>query len=177
LSSVGELVEGKGFRELLEFYKKVRAGDVVLEDPSPPKDYISFLSRLDYSLWFWTSLSLALLALVSVVLNGFYGWVIYFRWVFGVLLVLFLPGYATIEALYPGEGELSSLERLALSIGLSLSLVPLIGLVLNYTPWGIRMNPVLASLTVYSIGLLLVAAYRKFEVARKSFGGRNFIGA
>jgi uncharacterized membrane protein len=37
-----------------------------------------------------------------------------------------------IEALYPRKEDLESLERLTLSIGLSLAVVPLIGLFLNY---------------------------------------------
>ena len=71
-----------------------------------------------------------------------------------------------IEALYPVESELSPLERVALSIGLSLALVPLVGLVLNYTPWGIRLTPILISLTILTVGLLAVASYRKYYVSR-----------
>lgn len=42
-------------------------------------------------------------------------------------MLLFMPGYALVESLYPrGGDELSPLERLALSIGLSLAVVPLI---------------------------------------------------
>jgi uncharacterized membrane protein len=40
-------------------------------------------------------------------------------------------------------------ERVALSLGLSLAVVPLIGLVLNYTPWGIRLTPILVSLALF----------------------------
>ena len=45
---------------------------------------------------------------------------------FNVRGMLFLPGYALIEALYP-KRELDELTRFALSIGLSLALVPLTG--------------------------------------------------
>ncbi|MCC6010753.1 MAG: DUF1616 domain-containing protein, partial [Fervidicoccaceae archaeon] len=84
---------------------------------------------------------------------------------FGSLFVLFLPGYALVEALYPDERELAPLERLALSIGLSLAVVPLIGLLLNYTPWGIRLEPVMASLAVFTLIMLMVASYRKQRLA------------
>jgi len=88
------------------------------------------------------------------------------RYVLGSILVLFVVGYSTVEALYPEERSLTSLERLALSIGLSLAVVPLVGLVLNYTPWGIRLEPVLVSLSLYTTLVALVAAYRKFKLLR-----------
>jgi len=87
--------------------------------------------------------------------------------VFGTIYVLFLPGYVLVEALYPEERELKPLERLALSIGLSLAVVPLIGLILNYTPWGIRLDPIIISLATYTLGLTLVATMRKFRVLRR----------
>ncbi|MGC8542529.1 MAG: DUF1616 domain-containing protein, partial [Vulcanisaeta sp.] len=76
----------------------------------------------------------------------------------------FMPGYALVEALYPRGDELGPLERLALSIGLSLAVVPLIGLLLNYTPWGIRFVPIVISTNTITIALLTVALVRKARV-------------
>ncbi|MEM4617514.1 MAG: DUF1616 domain-containing protein, partial [Ignisphaera sp.] len=89
------------------------------------------------------------------------------RYILGSISVLFLPGYVLIEALYPKEQDLSSLERLALSIGLSLAVVPLIGLLLNYTPWGIRLESVLISLTIFIAIMAIVASYRKYQILKK----------
>jgi uncharacterized membrane protein len=80
----------------------------------------------------------------------------------GSLIMLFLPGYALVEALYPKEEDLSPLERLAFSIGLSLALVPLVGLILNYTPWGIKLDPILISLTILTLTFLAFSTYRKY---------------
>ena len=71
------------------------------------------------------------------------------RIVLGLPFVLFFPGYALIAALYPRRSDLDGVERVALSLGLSLAVVPLIGLVLNYTPWGIRLTPILVSLALF----------------------------
>ncbi|MEM0366280.1 MAG: DUF1616 domain-containing protein, partial [Acidilobaceae archaeon] len=87
----------------------------------------------------------------------------YIRYVLGTIYTLFLPGYATIEALYPREEDLKPLEKLALSIGLSLAIVPLLGLILNYTPWGIRLEPVLATLALYITATTIIALYRKYN--------------
>ncbi|NOQ34054.1 MAG: DUF1616 domain-containing protein, partial [Methanosarcinales archaeon] len=61
------------------------------------------------------------------------------RVVLGLLLVLFLPGYSLIAALFPGKDDLDGIERIALSFGLSIAVVPLLGLGLNYTQYGIRL--------------------------------------
>jgi uncharacterized membrane protein len=147
---------------LLDLYREIKSGKLELIDPSPPQDFPGYLSRLDYSLWFWSTLTLVILTLATVYASDLAGWIRILRMFLGSIMVLFIPGYTLIEALYPAEVELSDLERLALSIGLSLAVVPLVGLVLNYTPWGIRLNPVLASLTLLSIALLIIAAYRKY---------------
>jgi uncharacterized membrane protein len=86
---------------------------------------------------------------------------IYIRYGLGALMILFMPGYALVETLYPRGDELGPLERLALSIGLSLAVVPLVGLILNYTPWGIRLVPILISTNALTIALLTTALVRK----------------
>jgi uncharacterized membrane protein len=60
------------------------------------------------------------------------------RIILGLPLVLFLPGYALIAALFPRKDDLDGIERIALSFGLSIAISPLLGLGLNYTPFGLR---------------------------------------
>jgi len=79
----------------------------------------------------------------------------------GLVMVLFLPGYALIAALFPRCDDLDGIERVALSFGLSIAVVPLIGLGLNYTPWGIRLTPVVLSLSFFTIALLTAAHLRR----------------
>ena len=49
----------------------------------------------------------------------------------GLAMVLFLPGYTQIAALFSRKDDLDGIERIALSFGLSIAVVPLIGLGLN----------------------------------------------
>ncbi len=79
----------------------------------------------------------------------------------GVLFVLFFPGYTLIAALFPRRDTLDSVERLALSVGLSIAIVPLVGLVLNYTPWGIRLEPIVLSLLGFILVMSAVALWRR----------------
>lgn len=83
------------------------------------------------------------------------------RIVLGLVFVLFSPGYTLIAALFPRKSDLGSIERVALSLGLSIAVVPLIGLALNYTPWGIRLYPILVSVLVFIVGMSAVAWYRR----------------
>ena len=114
------------------------------------------------------------------------------RVVFGLPFVLFLPGYAFIAALFPEAGEspidtepdgdsetetdesgwaagvrdrgIDGIERVALSFGLSIAIVPLIGLVLNFTPWGIRLTPIMIAVSGFTIVAAVIAAVRRWEL-------------
>jgi len=85
----------------------------------------------------------------------------FIRTILGIVLVLFIPGYSLIAALFPKWGDLDGIERAALSFGLSIAVTPLIGLALNYTPWGIRLDPILISLTIFTLAMCLIAFLRR----------------
>lgn len=156
----------------LETYKAAKLlyglkerGLVSIIDPRPPRSLLGyFLSS--HTIWFWLIVALIIVAILSIYILPARPPTIYLRYVVGSIFILYLPGASLIELLYPSGQELSQLERLALSIGLSLALVPLVGLVLNYTPWGIRLDPIVASLSALTITLASGAVARKYHLAR-----------
>jgi len=83
------------------------------------------------------------------------------RILLGVPFILFFPGYTLVCALFPKNPELDGTERFALSIGLSIAVVPLLGLVLNYTPFGIRLYPVFVSLFAFTFLMSIATMYRR----------------
>ena len=83
------------------------------------------------------------------------------RIAFAIPFVIFIPGYCLIAALYPRKDSLDNIERLALSFGTSIAVVPLIGLVLNYTPWGIRLVPILVGVTCFIVAMCGIAWFRR----------------
>ena len=87
-----------------------------------------------------------------------------FRTFFGLLLVIFLPGYSLTAMLFPKRYELNGIERVALSFILSLAVTPLLGLILNFTPFGIRLVPVLVILSAFTISVSLIAWFRRSEL-------------
>ncbi len=86
------------------------------------------------------------------------------RTVLGLPMVLFFPGYALIAALFPKKDDLDGIERIALSFGLSIAVVPLLGLGLNYTPWGIRLIPILVTLVIFTLIMCVITIYRRSEL-------------
>ena len=83
------------------------------------------------------------------------------RTILGIPMVLFVPGYVLVTALFPKKDDLDSIERIALSFGLSIAVVPLIGLGLNYTPFGIRLIPILVTLSIYIAIMTIASIYRR----------------
>ncbi|WP_265111031.1 DUF1616 domain-containing protein [Halosolutus halophilus] len=111
-----------------------------------------------------------------------------FRVPLGLAFVLFVPGYVFIAALFPEAGEsptadpeqprhesdatvltslrsgIDGIERVALAFGLSIAITPLIGLVLNFTPWGIRLSPIMVAMTVFTLVATAIAAHRRWQL-------------
>jgi uncharacterized membrane protein len=151
-------------------WRLVGRGEADVEDIPPStksvREYLRFWER-NLPLYLSLTVSLGTLLVVYALPDDFP--LVVFRWVLGSVFVLFIPGYVAVEALFPKGRELDGIERLALSVGLSLALVPLVGLLLNYTPWGIRLDPIMVSLTMLTIGLALVAFARRFRLSVERF--------
>ena len=73
-------------------------------------------------------------------------------------------GPTHVEDDHLGDRGIDGIERVALSFGLSIAVVPLIGLALNFTPWGIRLVPILVSVSGFTILCAVAAAYRRWEL-------------
>lgn len=92
----------------------------------------------------------------------------------GLPFLFFLPGYALVAALFPRRGQLSGMEQIALAVGLSIALVSLVGLALNYLPWGIRLESVTAALAgVVAVGAAVAASRRRAAPAGEAAEGRG----
>lgn len=111
------------------------------------------------------------------------------RVILGLVFVLFLPGYAFVAVLFPEAGEspgategdrgqsadnssglfgdridrsgIDSIERVALSFGLSIAIVPLIGFVMSFTQWGIMMIPIVTAISAFTLACAIIAILRR----------------
>lgn len=91
------------------------------------------------------------------------------RIILGLPLMLFFPGYALVAATSPRKSSLDTLERIALSLGLSVIVTAVLGFILNLTPLGIRLYPVLVSLAVFIVIASAFAWYRRHRLAEQGF--------
>lgn len=83
------------------------------------------------------------------------------RIILGLPFILFFPGYALMAALFPKKEGIGSIERLTLSLAMSFVTVSLIGLIFNYTPWGIRLEPMLYSIASFIFITSVIAWFRR----------------
>jgi hypothetical protein len=144
-------------------------GQVDVEDVPPQVgSLMEYLGLWERNVWFYASVAASLITVLVIYAFPTNFPLVAVRWVLGSVFVLFLPGYVTIEALFPKARDLDTIERFALSVGLSLALVPLVGLLLNYTPWGIRLTPIVISLTILTLALAGAGARRQYVINAKT---------
>lgn len=97
----------------------------------------------------------------------------------GFPLLFLTPGYAVVAVLFPraspiepaggtrlvGQtGDISDRERGALAFGLSVALLPLFGLALSVSPWGLTGPSVVATVSGFVLVGVVVAAFRRFRL-------------
>jgi hypothetical protein len=164
-------------RALEKIQQLINQEKIKLKTPSEPipqnmHDYV--LSGKAY--WFWATILLSFATTIAVfaIAEDAYP-TVYLRYVLGSAFVLYLPGYAFIKALFPNQvpiktssDNLDFIERVALSAGMSLALVPIVGLLLNYTPWGIRLTPIVISLLTLTITFATAALCREYQSRQTS---------
>jgi len=87
------------------------------------------------------------------------------RVLLGLTFVLCAPGYALTAALLPRRKDLDGVARAALSLGLSVALLPVFALVLDATGSGIRQQPMVYSLSIWIFVWCVLAAFRRSRLA------------
>jgi len=147
----------------------------LLKQQQPASSKLTTYLKTEQTHWYWITIAIAVLtaAVVFTISEEFYPWV-YVRYVLGTIFVLWLPGYSFIKALFPTQApiktsqkSLDTIERIALSLGMSLALVPIVGLLLNYTPWGIRLTPIVLSLLALTLIFATAAVIREYKAQKQ----------
>jgi uncharacterized membrane protein len=135
------------------------------------KDYM--LSRC--AIWFWVSIVLSTMTALVFFLPANILAVAYTRYVLGLLFLMFLPGYALMKAMFPADTKIpieitseNQIERVALRLASSLCLAPLVAFALNYSPWGIRLEPLTVCMLFLTLAFVFVAGYREYLAAKVS---------
>lgn len=102
------------------------------------------------------------------------------RTALGLILLLFVPGYAIVSMLFPARENIGGMWRGVLSFALSIAVVPLLGLFLNYTDWGVRLNPAVTCVSIITVICVLIANKRRHDIPKEerfSIGFQDLIKA
>jgi len=159
-------------QKIIECISRLQSeGKVMLKEniTSPPRNFGTYLKTNAY--WYWMTIILSITTALAIFMVPEDAYpIVYVRYVLGSIFVLYLLGYTFIKALFPTQvpiktssENLDSIERVALCVGMSIALVPLTGLFLNYTPWGIRTTPVTLSLLALTLIFATAAMIREHK--------------
>ncbi|HEY3083359.1 MAG TPA: DUF1616 domain-containing protein [Chloroflexota bacterium] len=94
----------------------------------------------------------------------------------GLLAVLVVPGYALAAAIFPTDEQVDFVERLALSLGLSLGQIAVLALLLDAIPDGLSFPSIRTAVTTLAAAGLVIAFVRRSRapLARaRAWGGRS----
>jgi uncharacterized membrane protein len=148
-------------------------GKIKLDNPTVPVSAnLSTYMKTPQATWYWATIAIAMITVITVFLVPEDTYPLsYLRNALGIVFVLWLPGYTCIKALFPvtvpvktTSENMDSIERAALSLGMSLALTPIVGLILNFTPFGIRLAPITLSLLMLTVVFATVGVFREFNV-------------
>ena len=120
------------------------------------------------SYWYWATVVLTVLSAIAVFGFQAIGVQGLIRFAPGAILVLGLPGYSLTRIVFPPKftktGKTPGADNItffALSVVLSIVLTSLVGLVLNYTEWGVQLISLVLSLSFLTLSLATVAAFQE----------------
>lgn len=173
-SSVAELksrLAKEGIRsndqDLLDIIAELqRDREIRLLIPVSLASFPDFLADTRNSWWIYTTVLISTVEVFLVLYNvhdPFLGGV---RAIFGLALLGFLPGYATVQILFPKD-PVSLLEQILLSIFLSVVVSIALGVLLGA---GYFFNPTSGILlsSMYAIVASVLAGYRRYSAMRGS---------
>jgi uncharacterized membrane protein len=157
-------------RELVDAVERLKESGKIELREAPPV-FASFFRFLRAFSWSWASWFMV--GVTGSVVVAVYGlpsvmpW-LGLRWILAAIFVGFIPGFGLVQVLFIPQRQLHASERVALSVGLSMALVPMVGLLLNFSPWGIRLHPVVFSLAGLVLVFSVVSAFRQYLRLTKS---------
>ena len=165
LVGVGTSVDEDDFIDELEALAD--QGAIELKEPTyEAKSMFEYLSEPNLSGWFWCSMALTVAAVLTIALVPNVFPVNIFRWLIASAFVLYMPGYCLLQFLFSRKGDFDGIDRILFNIGLSLVVISMVGLILNFLPWGIELVPITVALTIFVVLFTLLAALRKYSSIR-----------
>lgn len=130
------------------------------------RSFIDYVKELSFSIGLWFVLLVTAITILTVFVLPQIQPLTTIRMVAGIGFVIFLPGYALMELLFTNK-DMGSMERIAVGVGLSLAVAPIVGFMLSYSPWGITLIPLVVSLGIVSVSLMFAGTYKMFLLLKR----------
>ena len=172
-SSIPELKDrlaNEGIRandeDLLNIIRELQQeGTIHLLAPVSSDSFAHYLSDTSNSWWIYATLLVSFAEILLILYNvqdPFFGG---FRLLFGLGLLGLLPGYATVQILFPGN-QINMLEQILLSVFLSVIVSIALGVALGAGYFFNPLSGVLLS-SLYAMAASVLAGYRRYSAKRK----------
>jgi NADH:ubiquinone oxidoreductase subunit 6 (subunit J) len=160
--------ESLSVEEIQNAVKKLESEKkITLLEPGTKGHFFNYVIRSynGLSLWLTTAATCLIIALVFLLPN-IEPWS-YMRMITGAVFVLFIPGNALVQLLF-GHRNMEQTEQMVLSVGLSIALICIIGLMLKYILSALTVESAVISIGMLSITTSAVANYSHFLSSKKS---------
>ena len=140
---------------------------ITLLGPGTKGHFFDYIMRSynGLSLWLTSAATCLIMALVFL-LPSIEPWS-YMRIITGTVFSLFVPGNALVQLLF-AHRNMEQTEQMVLSVGLSIALISIIGLMLKYILLALTVESAVISIGILSITLSAVANYTHFLSSKRA---------
>ncbi|MBN1328052.1 MAG: DUF1616 domain-containing protein [Candidatus Heimdallarchaeota archaeon] len=154
----------------LEYNNEIILKEPYYEPTIPPKRLRGYIfARNYYTYEFWIIIATICLALTMVLIDVQSSFLFYIRYIVVCFLMLLISGWSLTSIIFPElDSKFTYLERIATAIGLSLFIILIDALFLNYT---FKFNPlsIVLSLAIIIIINLTISIILRLKIGKDGF--------
>ncbi len=151
---------------LLSMIEQLQSEGTITLSLKLPGSFKEYLADVWSAWWFYLVIIVALSEFFFVIFDVQTGLFLFLRIVFGLGMLGTIPGLLTVTVIFPGGG-VSTLEKIALGIFLSVLISIAVGVALGIGPFFQASNNIIL-LTVYVILVDVAASYRSYNFRKGS---------
>ena len=169
LASLKRHLDAENFRtngeELYTLLDQLVSDGTIKTSRRTAGSFSEYLLDLRTAWWFYASIGIAFFEVFLVAINAQAGSALFIRMIFGLGILGFIPGFLTTLALFP-EGQLVILERVALSLFVSVVISIAVGVLLGLGPYFQGPNNIIV-LAAYVVIVDIAASYRSYQFSQR----------
>ena len=153
--------------KLLPLIRQMQSdGEIKLYPAAKAGSFEEYLTSYWETWWIYLTMAIAVSESLLVFTQSLTGALLLLRIVFGLGMLGFIPGYLTVLIIFPGR-QINNLERVALSIFLSVLISITMGVLLGLGPF-FQPSINIFILSVYVISADFAAGYRSYDFLRRA---------